>query len=515
MDNTSTFAGPTSGTVRPFALFAEQTGGPSPVEGATVDEVVPEGARGAALGDARWPERAGGEVLPSLDLLGASLTLQRNLVVARIPLGDGSQDRMTDDLASYNSQVTTASPAERLLYVMRFSTPDDVYHLSMEFDPGRGARFFGGRLDANDQITNIGSTTVVAARYRADPSFNVTGDVVNHTLELRISAAALGVSDGSRLYGASAFATAGPTEADESLVEMMRTVDATPPFDAQLVERAVPSPVPSSVPSPTPSPPAPRALRVFAFPADASREVGDYHEITAVVTDEDGRPVSGAALEWQSAGAGEIASHDQVSNEEGVASAFVRALEPGEQVVTVATSGCAEEGCSTTARVTWNAPGCDVTGTAGADTLAGTAADDVICGRGGADTVTGGPGNDVLIGSSGSDVLGGELGHDRLRAGRGRDRGYGGRGRDALVGRAGRDRLGGGRGSDMLGGGGANDSLGGGRGADRAFGREGTDVIAGGRGRDVLSGGPGRDVLRGGRGRDRCHEGGPRRPEDC
>jgi hypothetical protein len=51
---------------------------------------------------------------------------------------------------------------------------------------------------------------------------------------MRVPLADLGLSAGTSYYSATGFAMAGPLEQAQSLVSMMRTVDASPPFDGQL-----------------------------------------------------------------------------------------------------------------------------------------------------------------------------------------------------------------------------------------------------------------------------------------
>lgn len=121
--------------------------------------------------------------------------------------------------------------------------------------------------------------------------------------------------------------------------------------------------------------------------------------------------------------------------------------------------------------------GCDISGTAGPDTLTGTPAGERICGFAGDDTIRGNGGNDLILGAGGRDVLRGNGGNDRVKGGAGNDETLGGGGRDRTLG------------------GGGDDTLRGHRGNDRLLGHGG---------RDALDGGPGRDACFGGKSRDRA-----------
>src|SRR5207302_1597644 len=123
------------------------------------------------------------------------------------------------------------------------ATGDDVLHMDMDYTPSSGAvRFFGGRLDANDGVQN-GTGTVVGARYVADTGFTVDGSLRNGTLTLSAPKQVFGVDAGTQVFSVSAFSMAGPSEADVTatlIANSMRTVDATPPFDATLQPQQTP-----------------------------------------------------------------------------------------------------------------------------------------------------------------------------------------------------------------------------------------------------------------------------------
>ncbi len=115
------------------------------------------------------------------------------------------------------------------------------------------------------------------------------------------------------------------------------------------------------------------------------------------------------------------------------------------------------------------APGLELVGTAGFDTLDGQ---EIYR------TIRGLSGNDLLIGGAIDNVLSGDDG------------------RDVLLGNGGSDQLSGGMGDDGLRGGAGADVLNGGAGNDSLEGEAGDDVLAGGTGDDQLLGGDGSDIYR-------------------
>jgi hypothetical protein len=170
MDNNNELgAGPahTSPTKNgPFTHYAKETVGPVLLANKpAVNIAIPQNARAAASGDATWPSRN----LPSLDFLGASIGLSADgsQLVAKLRLSDASLAGMQRALDAYNSSTTQAGA--RLQYVARLMTAEDVYHLDMDFQPGRNPqiRFFGGIVNANDGVQN-GTGAIVGARYVAD-----------------------------------------------------------------------------------------------------------------------------------------------------------------------------------------------------------------------------------------------------------------------------------------------------------------------------------------------------------
>ncbi len=244
-DNYSTFQEvPLSEDETPFTHFARQVAGPSVLASrGTVSVSIPAGHRTDPAGDATWPNRAGAANLPAMDATEVAIGMENGDIVARLSLADPSAAAMARDLAAYNAassglgcQPATACLADRLQYVVRFSSARELYHLSADFTPGSGLRFFGGRLDANDKVVAEASPTATfAAGYHTDAGVAVSGAIEGSTLVLRAPASSFGLQSGDRVFSVTGFTAAGPSEATEITIgRIMRTVDATPPADATL-----------------------------------------------------------------------------------------------------------------------------------------------------------------------------------------------------------------------------------------------------------------------------------------
>lgn len=225
----------------PFDHFAKQTSGPSVLANASLALNLPRDARDDATGDATWPNRAymvPGVNLPSLDATRTALQFVGGNVTGQLRLADATVAGMQRDIAAYNAACPLCQQAERLQYVVRFASANEVYHLSLDVRPDGTLRYFGGKLDGNDGIVNPASpTSVIAAGYHTD--FGATGSIQNGVISISVPASTLGLAAGANLFSATGFTMAGPLEASETLASnVMRTVDATPPFDATLQERA-------------------------------------------------------------------------------------------------------------------------------------------------------------------------------------------------------------------------------------------------------------------------------------
>lgn len=123
------------------------------------------------------------------------------------------------------------------------------------------------------------------------------------------------------------------------------------------------------------------------------------------------------------------------------------------------------------------APGVNLAGTPGADTLIGTNLADTLNGLGGDDWLYGREGYDKLQDGAGDDVLYGDAGFDVL---------YGNDGNDSLLGGLDPDYLFGGKGDDFLRGGKDRDALVGDAGNDTLVGDLDVDSLWGGSGADIF-----------------------------
>jgi hypothetical protein len=425
MDNHSSFAESPSGGVRlgPFAFVAKQTSGPSlATEVGTLELPAPAAGRGDLVGDSTWPNVSGGAHLRSLDLRAATVVVEDDQLVARMEIEDPSAERVTEDLATFNEVAAGELAAERVQYVVRFASADNIHHLSLDRNAEGEVRAFGGTFDDNDELDNGVATT--GAAHRADATVTATSTMSGDAIEIRAPLADLGLAEGDRLYGVTALALAGPAEEDEtSIFRIMRTVDAAPPFDLTLTE-----------PPPPPLAPA----EVVLSNEGLKQRRGTESEVIAVVRDEEGDPVVGASVEWSSMGAGRLSSFDVRSDGTGTARAVVTSDDPGPQTITVSSPDCALP-CSADVLVNWGPPRCTIFGTRGDDVLPGTPGPDVLCAFGGDDRIIAGRGQDRVFAQRGADVIQGRRGRDLLRGGGGSDRLAGGLGYDSVRGGAGND----------------------------------------------------------------------------
>ncbi|MCU1674395.1 MAG: hypothetical protein JWN77_2508 [Frankiales bacterium] len=244
----ATPADPAAPRKGPFVQFAKQVGGTSISSTKPLNLPV---ATGSAIadpsGDANFLNRAGTDQLTSLDLKGVSLSTEGTDLVARVPLVTAAAATMRKDFDTYNATLSNLPPAERLHYIVRFTTNDekvvkgragDVFHLSMEqtFAGDGGRRFFGGRIDDNDAIGNPASPGALSGvAYNTDAGVPVKGRVEGSTIVLRTPLKSFGLAKGSRIIGLSAFAAAGPAESGQQFfTNIERTVDATAPLDLTL-----------------------------------------------------------------------------------------------------------------------------------------------------------------------------------------------------------------------------------------------------------------------------------------
>jgi uncharacterized repeat protein (TIGR01451 family) len=247
MDNQNSLAYPDRtqpAQAGPFDGFTKQITGPT-LTGGSVNIAIPTNSRTDPSGDATWPKAASGKNLPTLDLLGATVSNTSTDLKATIPLADTKLADMATDLTAFNASSPTDVAKTRLQYILRFETATDVYHLSMSVTPGQQPVFFGGKLDANDAVYNqppgTPESSILGARYMPDAGYHVTGSLDSGGIHLSIPLSELGLAPGDRILDVTAFATTEPAQDDPTadLIENPgRTVDATPPFDAVIENTA-------------------------------------------------------------------------------------------------------------------------------------------------------------------------------------------------------------------------------------------------------------------------------------
>jgi hypothetical protein len=115
---------------------------------------------------------------------------------------------------------------------VRFATATDIYHMSLATSNDGATTCYGGRLDANDRIINPASLATIMAGYDDDSGVHVSCSVSGNVITLRVPASDLpGFSLGDQLLSVTALTMAGPSETLQSMVDPMRTIDASGPFD--------------------------------------------------------------------------------------------------------------------------------------------------------------------------------------------------------------------------------------------------------------------------------------------
>lgn len=310
---------------RPFAHFAKLTGGPSLFlfeDKPPIIDVTPPVTGADARLDSTWPNITATRsllegpptYLPALDAVGARLSLEDDEVVARLELETATLEARKQDLGVFEEKSTAIRPAERLHYMVRFATATDVYHLSMESDANGTPTFFGGRLDDNDELRTGGNVdSLVGAAYN-DDDVGVTGSIEGNTLVIRAPAAAFGVADGTDVFSVTGFTMGGPAEANVAVFNPMRTVDATPPFDATLSRGPVEA--------------------TLTYTGTGEGKVGDTVAVSARLATAGGFPLAGRTVSF-SRGGKETAA---VTGDDGVASTTLHITgPPGSDVPVVVT----------------------------------------------------------------------------------------------------------------------------------------------------------------------------------
>ncbi|MDQ3963667.1 MAG: hypothetical protein M3277_07130 [Actinomycetota bacterium] len=329
---------------RPFVHFAKLSSGPSLFADESIAVAPPVDMAETERGDATWPNTASGKNLTAMDLRRAELAFQDGQIIARLHLPDSVADRevreemMKDALESFEVTSSPIHSPERLQYMVRFSTDDDVYHLSMDYHPPTGSqtegvtRFFGGRLDANDalRVGDSDSLTLVGAAYR-DDGLAVEGWIDGDTLVIRANAEDLlcvnaqdvcVTPDEIKVFSVTGFAMGGPAEEDVGVFNPMRTVDATPPFDATLLSQPLQT--------------------TLTYTGDHEGKVGDSVAVSALLATADGSPLAGQTISFSRGGkeATAVTSDGSDGSPVGVASTTLHITgPPGSSLPVVVTFG--------------------------------------------------------------------------------------------------------------------------------------------------------------------------------
>ncbi|MBV9101442.1 MAG: hypothetical protein JO198_10435 [Candidatus Dormibacteraeota bacterium] len=236
----------------PYIMFAKLANGPSLFTSqGTFSSSYPSQCRTSPAGDATWPNHiTGASNIPALDILGDCLYDDgHGNLVARIDLADASSLGMQNALTAYNKVTTTDIPAQRVQYVVRFETANDVEYMAFENANGTESAY-GGVVNSSNAITN--GSSAVGTLYNGQTGFTVTATRSGNSLFLSAPLAQFGVADGDTLTSVTAFSNAGPAATSlgvttlqdgSTIVNIDRVVDASPPMDvvvAGLLSTATP-----------------------------------------------------------------------------------------------------------------------------------------------------------------------------------------------------------------------------------------------------------------------------------
>jgi len=224
----------------PYVMFAKLASGPSLLNGhGPYAFSYPQQCRSAPGGDATWPNHlTGASNIPGLDVLGDCVYTDANgNLVARVDLADASHQGMVNALGAYNGVLTTDLPAQRIQYVVRFETANDVGYMAFDVNSAGVESSYGGIIDQNNQIIAAGNA--VGTLYNAQSGFTVSATRAGNSLLLSAPMAQFAVNNGMTLDSVTAFTDAGPadtsvggvTSTDGTILNTDRVVDSSPPLD--------------------------------------------------------------------------------------------------------------------------------------------------------------------------------------------------------------------------------------------------------------------------------------------
>jgi hypothetical protein len=229
-DNHGIIFGPTT-TRGGYVSFAKVVDGPSltasvgSFAAAAASSLSATGARVVArAGDALWPLNASGSVnFPTLDLLGESVS------------SGGGALTITVDLASTKDLslgLGAGYQAEHAKYLTRWEHGKDVYFVAADTTGGTPT-FYGGKIDANDELIRTAGTSVYGTKYVRD--FDVSGKVEDGKITFSVPFSAVGdLRPGDRIFSMQSFTMVGLPDSVQTLYTSPDTIDATPPMDYQV-----------------------------------------------------------------------------------------------------------------------------------------------------------------------------------------------------------------------------------------------------------------------------------------
>ena len=248
----------------PYVKVAHLTSGPSLFAGdPAIATTVPTQYRTTAAGNATWPNTAAGSGnnLQTADILGAgaSLDVSGQNVVIRVDINDQTlgttlDTDVTNDLATYNANRGTDVPGTREQYVVRWDTPGgsngegDTYYVAADVTGSGQPTYYGGKLNANNVLSNANSAVGVAYRPKTDGTdIPVTGAINGGEITFTVPLASIDAVAGGRMLSFAAYSLAGPADttlsaagtSDSSgaqIVAAMRTLDASAPLDVILTQ---------------------------------------------------------------------------------------------------------------------------------------------------------------------------------------------------------------------------------------------------------------------------------------
>ena len=246
-DNNNSFARQevsTGSQGSPFVKVARLSTGPSLLVGHGPYAITyPTDYRTSAAGDATWPNTTAGKNLPALDILGSGVSTDGTLLTARIDLADASTTGFVRDLNAFNTQSSAAGstdvPATRLQYVARWDFNGETYYLAADVSNTGTPTYYGGKLDASNQLSN--GNAAVGVAYRPQAGVSVTGKIQGNTLLITGHLSDFGASPTSTLVSYAAHSLAGPADTvlagqttSSQIFTTVRNVDSSPPMDAVL-----------------------------------------------------------------------------------------------------------------------------------------------------------------------------------------------------------------------------------------------------------------------------------------